>query len=215
LGLEFHFGSGSPFAWTVWLALEHKGIPYTPRRRMFDGGELQTPEFLALNPRGQVPVIVHDGFVLFESSAIVEYLDAAWPERPLFPADAQRAAVARRLIAETHAYLYERVGDLLGMTLFTRTPGPAEEVEAAVAGVAAELERFDAYLGDGDWFAGTGMTAADLTIYPQLRMVQRLQERQPQHGAGDAIPERLSRFMGRIEALAYYGRTVPPHWTAG
>ena len=73
MALTFYFGSGSPFAWKVWLTLEHKGIAYTPKRLSFDKDETRTPEFLAINPRGRVPAIVDDGFALYESNAIVEY----------------------------------------------------------------------------------------------------------------------------------------------
>ena len=66
MALTFYFGSGSPFAWKVWLALEHKGIAYTPKRLSFDADETRKPEFLAINPRGRVPTIVDDGFALYE-----------------------------------------------------------------------------------------------------------------------------------------------------
>jgi glutathione S-transferase len=207
--LQFYYGSRSPFAWTVWLALEHKEIPHVVRRVMFDSGEMQSPAFLAMNPRGQVPVIDDDGFVLYESAAILEYLDAKYGTRSLFPADLERRSLVRQLICETHAYLYERAGDLLGITLFTRTPAPAEDVELARDSLSAELDRFEGAL-HGDWFVGE-LSAADLTIYPQLRVIRRVSERQPQHGP-DLIPPKLSGFMARIEALPYYERTTPPHW---
>ena len=74
----FYYGSGSPFAWRVWLALDTR-IAYEAKRLSFDKHETRTPEFLALNPRGKVPTIVHDGWPLRESSVILEYLEEAWP----------------------------------------------------------------------------------------------------------------------------------------
>ena len=74
MALTFYYGSGSPFAWRVWLALEHKQIAYELKVLSFDRGDTRTPEFLAINPRGRVPTIVHDGFKLWESLAILEYL---------------------------------------------------------------------------------------------------------------------------------------------
>src|SRR5262249_24724383 len=85
----FYFGSGSPFAWKVWLTLEHKGIAYTAKRLSFDKDETRTPEFLAINPRGRVPAIVDDGFALYESNAICEYLEEKYPQNPLLPKDAK------------------------------------------------------------------------------------------------------------------------------
>src|SRR5229473_6821470 len=88
MALAFYYASGSPYAWRVWLALEHKGIPYEMKTLSFDAGDLRKPEFLKLNPRHRVPVIVDDGFVLYESAAIVEYLEDREPGEPrLFSAD--------------------------------------------------------------------------------------------------------------------------------
>ena len=100
MALTFYYGSGSPYAWKVWLALEHKGIPYEAKRLMFDPDQTKTPEFLKINPRGRVPAIVDDGFALSESNAIVEYLEDRYPEKPLLPKDVKARANARRLIAE-------------------------------------------------------------------------------------------------------------------
>src|SRR6266852_191924 len=88
MALAFYYASGSPYAWRVWLALEHKGIPYERKTLSFDAGDLKTPEFAALNPRRKVPVIVDEGFALYESGAIVEYLEDKRPGEPrLFSAD--------------------------------------------------------------------------------------------------------------------------------
>ena len=59
----------------------------------FSAGDTRKPEFIALNPRHQVPVLVDGDFVLYESNAIVEYLDEAYPGRgaPLFPGDVKDA----------------------------------------------------------------------------------------------------------------------------
>ena len=91
--IVFYYGSGSPYAWKVHFALEHKALPYERKVLSFSAGDTKKPEFLALNPRGQVPTIDDDGFVLYESNAIVEYLDEAYPGcgSPLFPGDARAA----------------------------------------------------------------------------------------------------------------------------
>ncbi|MBL8707787.1 MAG: glutathione S-transferase N-terminal domain-containing protein, partial [Rhodospirillaceae bacterium] len=68
MSLTFYFGSGSPYAWKVWLALEHKGVPFEAKRLSFDNDDTKTPAFLAINPRGRVPAILDDGFPLWESA---------------------------------------------------------------------------------------------------------------------------------------------------
>ncbi len=102
MALTFYYGSGSPYAWKVHLALEHKALPYERKVLSFSAGDTRKPEFVALNPRHRVPTIVDGDFVLYESSAIVEYLEDAYPGRgaPLFPAAVRERAVVRRLICE-------------------------------------------------------------------------------------------------------------------
>jgi glutathione S-transferase len=64
MSLTLYAGSGSPFVWKVWLALEFKGLEYTLKMLSFSAGDTRTPEFRALNPRGKVPALEHDGRVL-------------------------------------------------------------------------------------------------------------------------------------------------------
>lgn len=88
MSIILYYGSGSPYAWRVQLALEHKALPYERKVLSFSAGDTRKPDFLALNPRHRVPVLVDADFVLYESNAIVEYLDEAYPATgaPLFPA---------------------------------------------------------------------------------------------------------------------------------
>ena len=110
-----HYASGSPYAWRVWLALEHKGIAYERKLLSFDAGDLETPAFTALNPRRRVPVIEDDGFVLTESAAILEYLEDTRPSMPnLFATDAKARAVQRRMIREADAYVAPLVEHFMG-----------------------------------------------------------------------------------------------------
>ena len=76
MALTFYYGSGSPYAWKVWLVLEHKNIPYEFRLLSFDKEETKAPSFLAVNPRGQVPTIVDDGFALMARPHVEP---AKWP----------------------------------------------------------------------------------------------------------------------------------------
>ena len=56
----FYSGSGSPYAWRVWLALAHKQIPHEMKTMCFSSGDLKKPEFLAVNPRHKVPAITDE-----------------------------------------------------------------------------------------------------------------------------------------------------------
>jgi glutathione S-transferase len=210
--ITFYNGSGSPFGWRVWLALEHKGIPYELRMLSFDQGDLKKPEFLALNPRGRVPTIVHDGFPLGESSAIVEYLERVWPEKPLFPSDAQKAAVVRRIIREVDSDYGVPNEELVDEVLYTEEP---ERDVARIAGakdkLVKELALWNEALEKKDWLAGE-LSAADFALYPFVALTLRMEKRAPAVGVGASIGKAFRAWMARVESLPYFAKTYPPHW---
>lgn len=93
--LRLYHGWASTCSQKVRLALAEKEIPYEGVVINLRRFEQLTPEFLAVNPRGVVPVLVHDGLTVCESTIINDYLEDAFPQRPLRPADAAgRARVA-------------------------------------------------------------------------------------------------------------------------
>ena len=212
MALTFYFGSGSPFAWKVWLALEHKGIAYTPKRLSFDKDETRSPEFLKINPRGKVPTILDDAFALYESNAINEYLEEKYPQNPLLPKDAKGRAIVRRLVGEADDGLYKASSDLMDKVLYV---SPAERDAKAIAEAKAklreELNHWQNYL-KGDFFSGA-LSLADFAIYPYMRMPVRVEERVPGQGLKrQDLPANVAAWMKRIEALPYFERTIPPHW---
>ena len=214
MALDFYFGSGSPFAWKVWLVLEHKGIPYTPKRLSFDADETRTPEFLALNPRGRVPTIVDDGFALYESTAICEYLEEQYPQKQLLPKDAKGRALVRRLVGEADDSLYKLESDLMDEVLYRpAAERDQKQIDDAKAKLREELAYWRDYL-KGDFFAGS-LSLADFAIYPYLRMSVRVEERVAGLGLKrEELPANLAAWLKRIEALPYFERTIPPHWKA-
>src|SRR5919108_2297913 len=131
MALTFYYGSGSPFAWKVWLTLEHKQIPYEIKVLSFDRGDTRSPEFLAVNPRGKVPAIVDNGFALWESHAIVEYLEEQYPQRRLLPSDSKSRATVRRLMLEADNHLSDAQTDLFEATLFRKADTPEDAAKVA------------------------------------------------------------------------------------
>src|SRR5438445_9285496 len=108
MAVTLYYMSGSPYAWRAWLALAHKGVDFDLKTLSYDAGDLSKPEFQAMTPRGRVPVLVDDGFALYESAAIVEYVDERWPNEPrLFSSEVRQRARERRLVREADAYFAE------------------------------------------------------------------------------------------------------------
>src|SRR6516164_6433195 len=160
--IVLYYGSGSPFAWRVQLALEYKALPYERKVLSFAAGDTRKPEFVTLNPRHRVPVIVDGDFALFESNAIVEYLDEAYPSSgsSLFPGDARTRALARRLIMEVDNYFDEAL-DPLTTQAFTVKPEDRDPalIAKSRAAVMEELAYFTKAMR-GEFLVGP-LSAAD------------------------------------------------------
>ena len=103
MALEVYWGSGSPFSWRVLLALEHKRLQYESHQLEFSRQEHKSPPMLRMNPRGQLPVLRDGDYVIFESLAILYYLDLAYPEPPLFGRSPREAGTIMRVICEYQA----------------------------------------------------------------------------------------------------------------
>ena len=214
--ITFYFGSGSPYAWKVWLALEHKALPYDARRMQFDNGDLKTPAFLAINPRGQVPTLVDDGFAMYESSAMLEYLEDKYPTNgaPLWPADAKLRAIARRRAAEILSHIDPLNGEIFGMVFGAGDQGvDVKAVNKWKIAMAAQLAIADSWL-EQDYLAGPTLSATDFTLYPYVAFLGRIDSRKPEYQLLSLVPTKLTAWMKRIEALPYFDKTYPPHWRA-
>ena len=209
--LTFYYGSGSPFAWKVWLTLEHKGIAHEAKRLSFDKEETRSPEFLKVNPRAQVPAILDDGFALAQSNAICEYLEERYPDKPLMPKDVKSRATIRRMIAEADDKLYKPSSHLMDLALYAAKEPDLKAIGEAKAALKEELAIWEGYL-KVDYFAGS-LSLADFAIYPYMRMPVRVEERAPGLGLKRAeLPPKVAAWLARIEAFPYYAKTIPPHW---
>ncbi len=215
MSLVLYYGSGSPFAWRAQLALEHKALPYELKVLSFSAGDTRKPEFLALTPRHRVPTLVDGDFVLYESNAIVEYLDDAYPGRgaPLFPGDARMRATVRRLISETDDY-FDKALDPLTTQAFSKKPEERDPqvIAAARKALMDEFVLYTQYL-KGDFLVGP-LSAADFALYPLVAFVKRSEMKLPDLDADGMLTPALRAWKARIEALPFFEKTIPPHWKA-
>jgi len=212
--LTFYYGSGSPYAWRVWLALEHKQIAYAQTTLSFSSGDLRKPEYLAINPRHRVPAIIDDEFALYESVAIVEYLDEKYPDGPkLFAGDVFQRGKIRRMVQEADQYYALAMETLVEQILFTaQDKWDAEEIDAARKLLVEEINRWEEDAGRTEYLAAPGPTAADFALYPLIALTLRMEKKKPDLGIRSAIGPRLSAWMTRVESLPYFNKTWPPHW---
>jgi glutathione S-transferase len=212
MAVTLYYLSGSPYAWRVWLSLEHKGIDYQLKTISFDGRDFDKPEFAALNPRRRVPVIVDDGFALYESGAIVEYICDKWPNEPrLLSPDLRQRAIQRRMIREADQYVGDAVERLVRAILFTPMEKWSEEkVSAGCKALKNELALWETTLV-GEYLAGA-LSAVDFTLYPYLALVKRMGMRKSDLAAPDLLGPKLTNWTRRMGALPVVQKTWPPHW---
>ena len=215
MALKFYHGHGSPYSWRVWLALEAKQVPYEVRLLSFQNQDTRKPEFVAINPRHVVPTIVEDdGFALWESIAILEYLDERHSTGvQLYPGDARARARMRRLIREAEQHIdTEGIGPITD-EFFGKEGAPPDLAKVAECRqkVADELALFEGELR-GDYFEGPELTALDLVISPMIGYLKRITFRKPEAKLTEIIPPKIAAWAKRMEALPYFDKTFPAHW---
>lgn len=219
MALDIWWISGSPYAWWVLLAAEVKGLAYESHLLSVSKRETHTPEFLAMNPRGMVPVMRDGDFVLSESPAIVAYLDSKGETPPLFGASPREAARVWEAVSQVLSYL--RRDTFADLILSGRaTPGDADVIRKNAKRLKAELGFFEAQLASMPYVAGQSLSAADLALIAFLHFNLRAAGKEIPLSLGlgifplaDRWPS-LAAWAGRMERLPAFDRTYPPHWRA-
>lgn len=183
----------SNFVRAVRIAAHEKGIDHTlvPARP-------HTPEVTAIHPLGLIPVMRHGEVTLFESRAMVTYLDRAFPAPKLLPDDALAAAridqwVSLCITAFDRSFVREYI---IGYFF----PGTADgkpdraRIDAALPKVTANLEVIDRALERQPYLVGESFTLADAFLAPMILYLKDL----PETGAIIAGSPALSAYVARI-----------------
>jgi glutathione S-transferase len=218
MAIELWWGSGSPYSWRALLALEYKGLPYVSHLVDFAKQEHKSPQLVAMNPRGRVPVLKDGDYVVYESLGILHYLDRKYPERPLFGSTPEEAGTIARVVSEYQWYVEDQIMKIVYAILFQGIEERMEEVTRAIHIVAGEAGRIDKRLEQSSWLVGENFSAADIVVFPGIKQLLRALERREAHELRarllpiEANFPGIAAWMKRVESLPGYGRTIPPHW---
>lgn len=163
--LTLFIGNKAYSSWSLrpWLLMRALDIPFDEAvNPLYVEGSRE--KFLELAPTGKVPVLVDDGFAVWDTLAIVEYLAENFPDKTIWPQDSQARARARSLCAEMHAGFQGLRQNCPTNFRRDRRATPLELTEAAQADLA-RIEQIFAAAGEkflfGDFFC-----AADAFFAP-------------------------------------------------
>jgi maleylacetoacetate isomerase len=199
----------SSASYRVRIALNLKGVAYDRRDVSLVAGAQRSPEHLAVNPQGFVPALdIGGGVVLTQSLAIIEWLDARYPEPRLIPADpiARAQAMAQTLVIACDIHplnnlrILKRLGEQFGADQDARDDWYRHWMAEGFAAL-------EALVGPGPFLGGAAPGIADLFLVPQMFNARRFAlplDGYPKLVAADAVASVLPAF-----AAAHPERTKP------
>ncbi|HUL18268.1 MAG TPA: glutathione S-transferase family protein [Steroidobacteraceae bacterium] len=201
--LELIGAAPSVFVRATRLACEEKGVPYA-----LTVAAPHSPPVLAISPFGKIPVMRHEDFELFESSAIIEYIDAVFPGPRLFPEDARVAAVIRQWASAVVANIFPALGGYLYANAFPKGPGgrpDPEVINALLPGMRVAIGSVDRSVAGG-YLAGNAFSVADMYLMPMLAYLKVF----PESAAALAQSPALARYYEQHAARPSFRATKPP-----
>jgi glutathione S-transferase len=198
----------SPYVWSARMALAEKGVAHELIELTMS--DMHKEPHLSRHPFGKVPAFEHDGFTLYETQAILRYIDEAFPAAPLQPIELHPFSRMNQIMGLYDAYLAPA---LLGGVLYPRVVAPLLGQATDEAKVAASLPRVRQCLGeiarlagDQEFLAGEMLSLADLMVAPALCHFKKLAEGRDQFGE---LPV-LAAWHNRLEERQSLKVTRPP-----
>ena len=199
----------STYTRSVRLALEEKGAAYELVEVHILGGEHRQPGHLARNPFGPVPAFEHDGFALYETGAILRYVDDAVPGPALAPEEPRARARMNQIMGIVDSYAYRTmIGGVFWQRVVVPMTGGEPDpgaVEAALPRVGLCLDEIARLKGDHRFLVGPEPSLADLLLAPVLAYLAMTPE------GRDALAARpsLGQWLDGMNARESMKKTQP------
>jgi glutathione S-transferase len=171
---------------------------------------------LKLTPRGRLPLLRDGEYVVFESIAVLYYLDRKYPQAPLFGDSAEEGGVILRVAEEFQNYIEPHLIAIIDAVRAHELEGRRDEIMEHMLAAASEARTIEGRLSKSDWVVGERPSAADFVIYPWIRLLQdALVDPDATELAARFMPVEvqypaLARWLERIAALPGYAETEPP-----
>ena len=167
----------SSAAYRVRIALNVKGVAYETVSVDLPGAAHRAPEFRAVNPQATIPTLDDDGTILWQSLAIIEYLDARYPSPRLIPAEpvarARVQALAQLIVCEIHPLNNLRVLNYLRGELKLDDAAVSKWYSHWIAEAFGPLETLVSSFSGGRYCFGDSLSLADVCLVPQMYNARR------------------------------------------
>lgn len=200
-----HGVAGSPYVRAVLLAFEEKG-EHGWHLAALRPGDQRGAEHLQRHPFARVPAFEHGDFKLYETQAIVRYLDRVLPGPALVPADPRAEARMNQVIGIVDCYLMSQVSSAI---VFPRVIAPAlglpvdaGRVEAALPAARTCVAALAGLLGERPFFAGRELSLADLMVAPHLSFLPLFADGQALLAPHPALAAWIARMEARPSMVA-------------
>ena len=171
MSITLHGSAISNYYNKVKLALLEKGVPFTEAHAGTPGAASAAPAVLESSPLAKIPFVTTQQGPLCESQAILDYIEARWPQPPLLPADAYAAAKVRELTTFIDWHLEIAVRQLYGSAFFGAAPLKDERKEAIRKQLVTAIAAFKRLAKFSPYVAGDSFTQADCAAFNNLPLV--------------------------------------------
>jgi glutathione S-transferase len=196
----------STYVRSVRLGLEEKGVAHELESVDLIKGECNEPAFLARQPWGKMPAFSHEGVDLYETQAILRYIDEAFAGPELMPqAPAERARSNQVMsIVDSYGYPASVTNIFIPRVLMPMLGEPTDEeqIEAAKPQAALFLKELNRLLADTPFFGGNQLSLADLMVLPVLVYLKATPEGDSIIKGVPAIGDWIERMCSRDSVLA-------------
>jgi glutathione S-transferase len=202
--------AGSSYVWSVRLALAEKGVTHELVDVPF--GAQRDKAHLLRQPFAKVPAFEHDGFALYETQAIIRYVDERFAGTPLQPEDVHQWSRMNQIIGIVDAYASPSIAGtiLLNRVLAPRFLGRAPD-EAAIAAALPRaglcLSEINRLMEDHRFLAADFVTLADLMAIPLLYLFANVADGKPLFAAHP----KLADWIKRMETRQSF-QVTKPNW---
>ena len=204
--MKLYYVEGSPNCQKVMAVINHLEISVDIEYLDISNGDLNTPEYLAVNPNGKVPAIVDDDLTLWETNAIMQYLADTAPSNTLFPTDSKIRADITRWQCWEVAHYNKAFVILVFETVIKQWLKKGEPDQTLIEYEKENLARYagvlEKYLNNRSYIVGDGVTLADYSLI----FLEKFKDRIPFDWS---YYPNINAYYRRISKLPYWTKKPP------